>query len=122
MTDQSEKKIVRSITFKLDYEKLKVDGKVVPMARLLMVNNIPLEDFSTSYSLNEYHQLIKAGDKFGAGPRLRYSERYVMLTFLKPDGNVFLELRPYYAGKEGKMSNEEYYRSMVGEDFKIKIM
>lgn len=96
------------------YKKLvDVDGNPIRTAKLLLVSVIPMEDLSLGHDFLRYD----TDDLY----TISFSEFYLLLIFLRPDGEIFTTVRPRHTGGPQNYNKEQYYRSLIGQDFEVVI-
>lgn len=97
----------------LQKKLLNSSGEVIETAKLLLVSVIPMEDISPATDFIEYETDNKVS--------IPFSEFYLLLIFLRPDGEIFTTVRPRHSIKKGELTKEQYYRGLVGSEFEIII-
>ncbi len=91
--------------------------ELIKTAKLLLVSVIPMEDITFSSDFIKY-------ETENVSP-IPFSQFFLLLIFLRPDGEIFTTVRPRHGSdllfKQTKVTKEQYYRSLIGEDFQIVI-
>ena len=92
---------------KLQFRNMNGAYETTPTARLVLVTSVTYEELGKDFI---------AYDTDHGKYALAYSTLYLMLIFLKPDGNIFTTLRPQY----GPFGNKKkYYQELVGKEFDV---
>lgn len=103
------------------YNKVKdSNGNIIETAKLVMVSLVSPEELSNAPSFIQYET-----DGFIA--ELPNSEYYLLLLFMKPDGNLFTVIRPRYASdkawafRKKWKTYEYYYKELIGKTFEVRL-
>lgn len=100
--------MVHTIKFSYPYKKLMLGGELRKYARLLLVQQVKIQDLSA-----EFIEYDTDGGKYPLPKR----GNYILLTFLKPasDGglHLFTTLRPDTPGKKA------FYDEKIGQLFEV---
>jgi hypothetical protein len=93
------------------------NGNLIDSAKLLLVSVIPMDDITFSADFIQYET-----DGLHAIP---FSQFFLLLIFLRPDGEIFTTVRPRHGSdqsfKASKVTKEQYYRGLVGQEFEVVI-
>lgn len=101
-----------SIKFSHLYNKLKdVEGKPIKKAKLLLVISVTNDSIRTMKDFLEY-------DTDNGKYIIPYASWYLLLIFLKPNGDLFTTVRPQWNNVGDK---KPYYDSLIGQELDIII-
>jgi hypothetical protein len=101
-----------SIKFSHVYNKLKdVDGKPIKTAKLLLVLPVANDAIREMKDFIEY-------DTDKGKYTIQYATWYLLLLFLKPNGDLFTTVRPQWNNFGNK---KPYYDKLIGHDLDVVI-